>query len=83
MKEIVDLFYLGGRMPFESKAGIRFAHPHPVIGHADQGFAGILNEEPDLGSAGIHCILQQLFHCTGRPLDHFARRYLISDVIGQ
>ena len=70
-------------MPFESQSGIRFTHPHPVIGHPDQGFAGILHEEPDFGSARIHCILQQFFHRTGRSLDHFTRRYLISDVIGQ
>ena len=57
--------------------------PIPVIGHPDQGFSGILDEQPDFGSARIHRILQQFFHGTGRSLDHFTRRYLIGDVIGQ
>ena len=70
-------------MPLESHAGIGFAHALAVVDHLDQGFTGIVHNKPDLIGPRVYGIFQQFLYSAGRPLDHFAGRDLVGDVIGQ
>jgi len=70
-------------MPFKGHTRIGLAHAFPIVDDLYQTFPRVLYEQADIRSTGIYGILHQLLHGAGWPLDHFPRRDLIGDVVGQ
>ncbi len=83
MEKVIDISDLGGGVPLKAHAGIGFAHAGTIVNYLYQAFARIVDIQFDFCSAGIHRILQQFFHGTGRPLNHFTGSNLVGNIIGE
>ena len=83
VEQVVGLAQLGGGVPFEAEARVVERHALAVVGHLDEGFAGILDDKLDLGRAGIHGVLKQFLDHGGGTLHNFSSRYLVRHRIGQ
>ena len=83
VEQVVGLAQLGGGVPLEAEARVVKRHAFAVVGHLDERFAGILDDELDLGCAGIHGVLKQLLDHGGGALHDLSGRYLVRHRIGQ
>ena len=70
-------------MPLKAEARVVKRHAFAVVGHLDERFAGILDDELDLGCAGIHGVFKQLLDHRGGSLHDLSGRYLVRHRIGQ
>ena len=83
VEQVVGLAQLRGGVPLEAEARVVKRHAFAVVGHLDERFAGILDDELDLGCAGIHGVFEQLFDHGGGSLHDLSGRYLVRHRIGQ
>ena len=74
---------LRGGMSLKTESGIAVAHPAPVVYHLYQRASGIFDNQLNLRSTGVQCILQQLFHSRGGTVHHLACGYLVGHAVGE
>jgi hypothetical protein len=68
---------------FQAEQGVVSIHPDAIIYNADRRGTASHYRHFDPGRPGIDAVLDQFFDHRCRPLDHFARRDLTCDFIGQ
>ncbi len=59
------------------------AHALAVVDDLYKGFAGILDNKPDIGGPGVDGVFQQFLDGAGGPLDDLPGGYLVGNIIGQ
>ncbi len=83
MKKVVDIPDFRSGVPLKSHSRICLTHALPIVDDLYQTLPRVQYEQADIRRTGIHGILQQLLDSACRPLNHFPRRDLIGDVVGQ
>ena len=63
---------LAGGVTKEGGPGILGRHATAIVGDTEEGHAAVTDLYRDLGSTGIHRVLQQFFDYAGRTLHHLA-----------
>src|SRR6185369_4078118 len=81
--EVFGALDFAGGMAFEAKQGVVAAHTEAVVHDPDEAAAAGLDVDGDAGRLGVEGVLDQFLDDAGGTFHHFARRDLISDVIGQ
>jgi len=68
-------------MPLKGHPGIDGSHTGSVVDDLDQGLAGILDDDLDVGGSGVNGILDQLLDDRSGTLDHLTGSDLIGNII--
>ena len=80
-EEISRLADLARRMPLKGHPGIDGTHTGTIVDDLYQCFAGILDDDLDIGRTGVNGILDQLLDDRSRSLDHLTGSDLIGNII--
>jgi hypothetical protein len=81
--QVVGPANLAGGMTFETQPGILRVHAGPIVLHADQFLAAVLDCDVHALSAGIDGVLNQFLDDRGRPLDDLAGRNLVGEIVSK